>query len=141
SEYDATGFTNSRCGRLIFSRGSEIRSRGADWQRITLSSNDVFDSDRHAVERTQGLALAPTLLRCSCLGERAFSVDDVHRVEFGLPGLDACQHGARHLERRKLFYVVGIAQFESSEVVNRGCHIVVCGYRSTPECSQSLRTR
>jgi hypothetical protein len=99
---DTPSFADACSGGLIANCRGEIGCRGADRNRIAFSGNDVFYSDRDAVNRAQWIAFSPTFFGCCCLEQRSLGVNDVHRVKLWLAGFNARQHIARHLDRREL---------------------------------------
>ncbi len=99
------------CGR------HELGGCGAERCRNAARRDVLLDRRRHAVERTERLALQPARLRGRGLRQGRVGIERIGGVQMRLPGLDVAQHRARHLDRRGGLAVVQVEQRAGAERV------------------------
>ncbi len=114
---DRAGFAQPCGGRCVLRRGHQLGGGGAQRHRHALRRDVLLDHRRHAVERTERLALQPARLRGFGLHQRRLGVERVGGMQVRLPAADVAQHRARHLHRRGGLAVVEVEQRDGGEVV------------------------
>ena len=97
----------------------ELDRRGAQRRRVPLGGDVALERERHAVDRTCGLAAAPARFAGARLLQRLVGPQQEQRVQVPLPALDVAEHGTGDLHRGEIAPAVAFYEFGGGEFMQR----------------------